>query len=235
MKFPYLIPLCLFMIVFTTECTKVNQETILQNENIDWDSLYTSQGLVNVTDMDSTIKVDLRYSTTNNFTGMDIYGSLEEAYLQPEALDKLVEASTLLNESNSDYRLLIYDAARPRRVQQVLWDVVDLPEDEKSTYVANPQSGSIHNYGCAVDLTIIDADGNELDMGTGYDDFSEKAHIDEEEKLIENGILNETQVENRRLLRQVMTAAGFETIKSEWWHFDAFPREKVMEDFKIVE
>lgn len=235
MKFNILIPLIMCLILFSVECTKDNSEKNSPNESIDWDSIYTYQGLVNVTEADSTIKVDLRYSTTNNFTGMDVYGSLEEAYLQPEALEKLVEASSLLQESNPGFHLLIYDAARPRRVQQVLWDVVDLPEDEKSTYVANPQSGSIHNYGCAVDLTIIDTEGNELDMGTDYDDFSEKAHIDQEETLVENGTLNETQVENRRLLRQVMTAAGFETIRSEWWHFDAFPREKVMEEFNIVE
>ncbi|MEX0608946.1 MAG: M15 family metallopeptidase [Balneolaceae bacterium] len=225
----------LVIFLFAVECTKVDSKQKTQHQMTNWDSLFTSQGLVKVSGIDSTILIDLRYSTTNNFTGKDIYGTLEEAYLQPEAMEKLEKASSLLKEGNPHLRLMIYDAARPRSVQQILWDVVDLPENEKSTYVANPKTGSIHNYGCAIDLTISDLDGNELDMGTDYDDFSEIAHINQEEQLIKKGELNETQVKNRRLLRQVMTDAGFQTIRSEWWHFDAFPREKVEEDFVIVE
>ena len=132
-------------------------------------------------------------------------------------------------------KLLIWDAARPRRIQQILWDTVEIPLTERSQYVANPKSGSIHNYGCAVDLTLVDASGNALDMGTGYDDFSRLAHIDKENELVSAGELTNEQVEHRLLLRSVMTKAGFIPINSEWWHFDAFTREETKSRFKIVE
>lgn len=201
----------------------------------DWDSIFTNQGLENVQESDSSIIVDLRYSSTNNFIGKDLYGSLEEAYLRPLAVDKLVQASEYLREEYPDLRLYIYDAARPRRIQQILWDQSGLPEDERAKYVANPQSGSIHNYGFAIDLTVSDSKGNELDMGTGYDHFTEKAHTDKEEELIEKGILTEAQVQNRKILRNVMTKAGFIVLPSEWWHFDALPRNEVVSEYAIVE
>jgi D-alanyl-D-alanine dipeptidase len=167
--------------------------------------------------------------------GKDVYGNLEDAYLQPEALSKLYKASELLSKSHPELKLLIWDAARPRRIQQVLWDKADIPLPERSQYVANPESGSIHNYGCAIDLTLADSAGNPLDMGTDYDDFSETAHIDNEEELVSKGVLTDLQVQNRAILRSVMTKAGFIPIRSEWWHFDAFSREETKARFKIVE
>ena len=164
-----------------------------------------------------------------------MYGTLEDAYLQVEALEKLYLAASFLKEDFPEYKILIWDAARPRRIQQLLWDVVDIPLSERSKYVANPSTGSIHNYGCAVDLTLTDLNGNPLDMGTDYDNFDEIAHIDEEEKLISLGLLNSEQVRNRKVLREVMTKAGFNTITSEWWHFDAFSREETKSRFSIVE
>lgn len=206
-----------------------------RQENTDWDKIYTEQGLERIDTLNTGIKVGLRYSTTNNFVGKDVYGDLEDAYLQPEAANKLYTAAKLLKESNPEFRLLIYDTARPRRIQQILWDVVDIPLQERSKYVANPASGSIHNYGCAVDLTIIDESGQELDMGTDYDDFSPLAHTDKEEELVNEGKLTMDQYQNRLLLRDVMTRAGFLPLQSEWWHFDAFSREETKQRFKIVE
>ena len=211
-------------------CTASKKE-----QNTDWEKIYTEQGLERIDTLETGIKVGLRYSTTNNFVGKDVYGDLEDAYLQPEAAQKLYSAADLLQASNPEYSLLIYDAARPRRIQQILWDVVDIPIQERSKYVANPASGSIHNYGCAVDLTIIDGSGKELDMGTDYDDFSSLAHTDNEEKLITEGKLTREQHQNRLLLRDVMTRAGFLPLRSEWWHFDAFSREETKKRFKIVE
>lgn len=216
-------------------CTESNSRKMQSKEMIDWDSVFVHQGLQNVASVDSSIIVDLRYSGSNNFIGKDLYGGLEEAYLRPEALEKLSLASKKLQNQNPDLRFYIYDAARPRRVQQILWDQSGLPEDERTKYVANPASGSIHNYGFAVDLTISDTNGNELNMGTDYDHFTEKAHIDKEEELIQNGILTEEQVQNRILLRNVMTESGFIPIRSEWWHFDAIPRDSVTSNYNIVE
>lgn len=200
-----------------------------------WHEVYTKQGLEVVKADSANLKVHLRYSTADNFLGKDVYGNLEEAYLQPEALSKLYKASELLSKSHPELKLLIWDAARPRRIQQVLWDKADIPLPERSQYVANPESGSIHNYGCAIDLTLADSSGNPLDMGTDYDDFSETAHIDNEEKLVSKGALTDLQVQNRAILRSVMTKAGFIPIRSEWWHFDAFSREETKARFKIVE
>jgi D-alanyl-D-alanine dipeptidase len=217
-----------FSLLLLVNCSESKKEPV-------WHEVYTKQGLKVVEADSANIKVHLRYSTANNFLGKDVYGNLEEAYLQPEALSKLYKASELLSKSHPELKLLIWDAARPRRIQQVLWDKADIPLPERSQYVANPESGSIHNYGCAIDLTLADSAGNPLDMGTDYDDFSVTANIDNENELIEKGILTELQVQNRAILRSAMTQAGFIPVRSEWWHFDAFSREETKSRFKIVE
>lgn len=214
--------------ILLVSCSESKKEPV-------WNEIYTKQGLKIVEADSANILVHLRYSTANNFLGKDVYGNLEEAYLQPKALSKLYKASELLSKSHPELKLLIWDAARPRRIQQALWDKADIPLSERSQYVANPESGSIHNYGCAIDLTLADSSGNPLDMGTDYDDFSVTAHIDNETELIEKRILTELQVQNRAILRSAMTEAGFIPIRSEWWHFDAFSREETKSRFKIVE
>ncbi len=220
--------LCLSALIVLSSCSG-------SKEDPEWHKIYTAQGL-KIVDADSAhIKVNLRYSTTNNFIGKDVYGNLEDAYLQPEALSKLYKASDYLSKAHPELTLLIWDAARPRRIQQVLWDKAEIPLPERSQYVANPESGSIHNYGCAIDLTLADSTGNPLDMGTDYDDFSETAHIDNEAELVSRGLLTDKQVQNRIILRQVMTEAGFIPIRSEWWHFDAFSRTETKDRFRIVE
>ena len=193
------------------------------------------EGLVNVQSLDSTLLVDLRYSTTNNFVGVDVYGELEHAYLQAEPARRLARANTYLKERAPDYTLYVFDAVRPRRVQQILWDTLDYPEKEKPKYVADPQEGSIHNYGAAVDLTIADADGQPLDMGTEFDYFGVLAYPTKEEAMLTQGKLTAEQIANRRLLREVMTQAGFTPIQTEWWHFNAFSRKEADRRYGIVE
>ena len=193
------------------------------------------EGLINVQSVDSTIVVDLRYSTTNNFVGVDVYGALDNAYLQEEPARRLAQANAYLKERKPGYTLYIFDAVRPRRVQQILWDTLDYPEREKPKYVANPQEGSIHNYGAAVDLTVADAAGQPLDMGTGFDYFGVLAYPTKEEEMLAQGKLTAEQVANRQLLRKVMTRAGFTPIKTEWWHFNAFSRTEANRQYGIVE
>ena len=192
-------------------------------------------GLVDVQSVDSTIVVDLRYSTTNNFVGVDVYGALENAYLQAEPARRLAQASAYLKEREPDYTLYVFDAVRPRRVQQILWDTLNYPEREKPKYVANPQEGSIHNYGAAVDLTIADANGQPIDMGTGFDYFGVLAYPTKEEEMLAQGKLTAEQIANRELLREVMIQAGFTSIKTEWWHFNAFSRKEANRRYGIVE
>lgn len=199
------------------------------------------QGLVDVQKMDPTILVDLKYSTTDNFVGKDVYGDLTRAYLQPMAARRLANASKYLRAKHPGLRLLVYDAARPRSAQWNLWNALpNLSERERRKYVADPRQGSIHNYGCAVDLTVATVEGRigapePLDMGTKYDFFGKLAYPSEEAGLLKVGKLTKQQIENRKILRTAMLQAGFSRIEYEWWHFNALARSKAKMAFRIVD
>ena len=178
-----------------------------------------SLGLVDIQEHISTIVVDLKYASPDNFTGDILYKDLTRAYLHPYALKKLVKAQSLLKNNYPGYSLLIYDAARPLSVQQEMYNIVK--DTKYRAYVANPERTSLHNYGMAVDLTICDEDDIPLDMGTAFDYFGAKAGINNEESFVATGALTRQQVNNRKLLRSVMQNAGFVPIRGEWWHFNA--------------
>jgi D-alanyl-D-alanine dipeptidase len=199
----------------------------------DWERIMTEAGLVDVRSVCPDLRVDLKYSTTDNFVHQDVYGDLDKCFLRKEAAAKLADAQKRLRALKPGWRLLVYDGARPRRVQARFFAIVRGTDQQQ--YVADPARGSIHNYGAAVDLTIIDADGKELDMGTPFDFFGELAQPKLEQQFLLQGKLTEVQLRNRRLLRDVMTQAGFLPISNEWWHFDAFPREEVERRYKIIE
>ncbi len=179
------------------------------------------------------IALDLRYATTNNFTGQNLYGVYNRAFLHKVAAEKLNRAAGSLHASHPQYKLVLFDALRPRSVQYLLWEHVKGTDQQK--YVANPQGGSIHNYGFAVDLSILDEAGHELDMGTPFDDFTPLAQPRLEDKFLEAHRLTEQQLQNRRLLRSVMEQAGFVQLPIEWWHFDALPKDEVKKRYSIVE
>ncbi|MDO6438098.1 M15 family metallopeptidase [Cyclobacterium sp. 1_MG-2023] len=192
-------------------------------------------GLLNVQKEIPGIYVDLRYSTNNNFFGKDVYGELTNCYLQPEVIEMLIMAHNALQKSHPSLTFLIYDGVRPQSVQQILWDELDKPDSIKPLYVANPQKGSLHNFGVAVDLTLAkSSNGEALDMGTDFDFFGYPAYPDREEQMLKEGKINQKQVENRQLLREIMTEAGFKGIGSEWWHFNAYSRKIAGEKFDIV-
>ena len=192
--------------------------------------------VVNIQELDPTIMVDLRYSSKNNFLKKDIYGDLEECFLRKEPAEMLCLANKHLKESHPELRLLVFDGLRTRSVQKKLWNALDtIPLSERTQFVADPEKGSIHNYGAAVDLTLSLENGLELDMGTNYDHFGELAFPALEDSLHALGKLTDKQIGNRRILREVMTKAGFSTIDSEWWHFDAFSYNETKNKYKIVE
>ncbi len=191
------------------------------------------QGLVNIQKIDPSIIVELKYSTKDNFLKEDVYGDLNRCYLQKKVASMLAKAHQYLKKMNSKYRFLVYDGVRPRSVQFKMWDIVK--NSDQRNYVANPYKGSIHNYGSAVDLTLIDEDGQPLDMGTPFDHLGKLAQPRYEKKYLKIGKLTWQQVRNRRLLRKVMLKAGFKMIRSEWWHFNAFSRKEVKRRYQVVE
>jgi D-alanyl-D-alanine dipeptidase len=200
----------------------------------DIETYLIKNGLVNIQELDSSIKVDLRYSSTNNFMNTDVYGDWENAYLQPDVAEKLVIANLLLKSKFPNYSLLVLDAARPVSVQQKMWNMINLPIAEKIKYLSNPQNGSLHNYGAAVDVTIVNEIDEELDMGTPYDFFGEEAHPAKEMQLLLEGKLTEEQINNRKLLRDIMHKAGFSYLPTEWWHFNSCSRPEAMQKYRII-
>ena len=191
-------------------------------------------GLVNLGLVVPGLKTDLKFSSTDNFLKKDIYACLDKAYAQPATAEKLRRANMLLQKKKPGYRFVVYDAARPNQCQHALWNAIDLPESKKHIYLANPKRGSIHNYGCALDLSIEDQSGKALDMGTGFDYFGELAQPRCEEKMRRKGKLNEVQLANRRLLRSCMNMAGFMGTSSEWWHFNSCSLKEAKRLFKII-
>ncbi|HEX4925418.1 MAG TPA: M15 family metallopeptidase [Bdellovibrionales bacterium] len=185
-----------------------------------------------LTEIDN-VKIDLRYATTNNFMGENLYGEFNEAFLHKTAFEKLKMAAARLANEKPGYKLLVYDALRPRSVQKRLFAKVK--GTDKEEYVADPAKGSIHNFGFAVDLSLADETGAELDMGTPYDDFTNLAQPQKEDQFLKAGKLTAKQLENRKLLRKIMTGAGFLQLQNEWWHYDSLPATEVRDTQKIVE
>jgi len=157
-------------------------------------------------DIDSSFVYDVRYATENNFTGKILYQSTK-IFLRKSAADSLKKVNEYL-KNNYNLRLKIFDGYRPLSVQKFMWSV--FPDEN---YVANPSKGSRHNRGAAVDLTLVDMNSKELNMGTGYDDFTEKAHSNYKN-------LPEQILKNRNILINTMQRFGFHPIETEWWHFD---------------
>ena len=165
-------------------------------------------GLVELIRLDSAIKLDLRYATTNNFTGRVLYKQAR-AFLVEAAAQALVRAHIAAGQNGLG--LAIFDAYRPWAVTKQLWDATD---PAKRDYVANPKRGSRHNRGCAVDLTLYTrSTGQQLSMPSAFDDFSARAHRDYRGGTTE-------QTASRTVLESLMVAEGFIPMSNEWWHFD---------------
>ena len=170
------------------------------------------QGLVRMEDIDPEIAIELRYATTDNFTKQKVY-PLDICVLQKQTAEKLAKANAELMRLG--YRIKVWDAYRPLAVQRIFWELV--PD---SKFVANPdKGGSKHNRGTAVDVTLIDMEGNELEMPSGFDDFSGKGSRN-------NADMTEITKKNMQLLTDAMVRNGFTTITSEWWHYNDSDSDK---------
>ncbi len=199
------------------------------------ESKMISANLLDVQWLNADIIVDLKYSTTDNFLNQKIYEGLSNAYLEEKTAKMLAVAQYRLSQTNPGYKLKIWDAARPVSCQQLMWNVLKMPAGEKGRFVSNPKNHSLHNYGCAVDLTIVNDDSTELDMGTKFDQFDSLAQPKYEMYLLSQGRLSKQQIQNRNLLRSTLIAAGFRTISSEWWHFNGCSREYAKSQYRLVE
>ena len=164
--------------------------------------------LVELITLDKTLKLDIRYARTDNFVGKVVY-SEARAFMQRPAAEALLRVHRKLKKRNLG--LVIFDGYRPWSVTKLFWEVT--PEDKRK-FVANPKTGSRHNRGCAVDLSMFDLKTSKLvEMPTDFDDFTDKASPDYDGAT-------ETQKKNRDLLRRMMEAEGFTVNRNEWWHFD---------------
>ena len=164
--------------------------------------------LVEMVKLDPTIRLDIRYATSNNFLGRPVYKQAR-AFLQRPAADALSRANRALRKKG--YGIVIFDGYRPWSVTKVFWD--STPEDKKQ-FVADPSQGSRHNRGCAVDLSIFDLKTKEIvTMPSAYDEMTERSHIN-----YQGGTDGERRL--RDMLRAAMEAEGFAVYEPEWWHYD---------------
>ena len=172
--------------------------------------LFRAADLVEVVKVDPTIRLDIRYATTNNFLHRPVYAQAR-AFLQRPAAEALARAQRTLKAKG--YGILLFDGYRPWSVTKIFWDSANA-EQRRIEFVANPRKGSRHNRGCAADVSLIDlATGAEVKMPSGYDEFSERAF-----PAYQGGTPEERAL--RDLLRAAIEAEGFTVYPAEWWHFD---------------
>jgi len=175
--------------------------------------------LVEVVELDSTIKLDIRYASPDNFVGQAVYDEAR-AFLHRPAAEALVDVHNELKSQG--YGLIVFDGYRPWRVTKLFWDLTPAAERK---FVADPERGSRHNRGCAVDVTLYDlASGKAVEMTSGYDEMNETSYPD-----YEGG--TKDQRRRRDLLIQTMESHGFTVYEYEWWHFDY----KGWEAYKVLD
>ena len=192
-----------------TEPTNTIEETVVPDVNNTIPTeppVVSNYELVNIVDYIPSIVVDLKYATTDNFTGKQIYESDMPAMLRYGTIKKLAKAQEMLNDLG--YTLVIWDAYRPTKAQFKLWEVCP-----NSKYVSNPNTGfSSHSRGNTVDITIQTLNGDHVEMPTGFDDFSKFANRDYSDVSKEAG-------KNSTMLENIMKDCGFKPYSAEWWHF----------------
>jgi D-alanyl-D-alanine dipeptidase len=194
------------------------------------------ENLVDIQSINSSIKIDIKYATKDNFMHKQLYFNIDKIYLQPDVAKRLSNCQIYLQKLYPSYSLLVYDGVRPLSVQKAMWKALDsIPPKERGKFVSNPANGSVHNYAAAVDLTICDKNGKPLDMGADYDDIREIAYPSKETFYLNNGQLKTEHINNRKLLRKIMESQQFKNIPTEWWHFNACTRKEAKLKYKIIE
>jgi D-alanyl-D-alanine dipeptidase len=160
---------------------------------------------VNLNDYSLDFVYEMKYATEDNFLKAKVY-DCAECYLRFKTVKALIKANSKFIKKG--YRIKLYDCYRPLDIQKKMWTIVSNP-----TYVANPSKGSIHNRGGAVDISLVDSNGVELDMGTPFDFFGIEASHN-------NKNLSKEILDNRKLLKKIMLQSDFQSFDSEWWHYN---------------
>jgi D-alanyl-D-alanine dipeptidase len=217
----------IFALIITIVSSVQSEECELENRMI-------SKGLIDIAAKDSSICVEIINATSRNMLGVNMYGCLDKCYLQPQAVEKVVLAQRILKQNHPGYSLKVLEGTRPRRVQKKMFDSVKNTSLQK--FVADPIKGSMHNFGAAIDVTIIDPDGRELDMGKPDPRMVLTGKSEGEIKMFfAFNRLSKQQKQNRELLKGIMLKAGFIPVSYEWWHFDAFEKGYIRNTFSIIE
>ncbi|MCI6894114.1 MAG: M15 family metallopeptidase [Bacteroidales bacterium] len=197
---------------------------------------YAEYGLVDIASIDPSIKVELKYGTTDNFMHRVMYSMSDRAFAEENLARAVSAAQQLLKTINPSLSIIVYDAARPISIQRMMFDSVKGTPSER--YVANPYDkirGGYHNYGLAVDIAIVDEQGKMLDFGTGYDSFSELAHPGNEAVLVNKGLISMQAYENRMLLYYITAKQGLLPYEFEWWHYQLVQRDEDKQRYRLLD
>jgi D-alanyl-D-alanine dipeptidase len=196
--------------VIQPDTAEIIKKVVQGKDNSFVDSIISSyntlpdSSFVELNQLGNTFALDMKYATTDNFLG-------EQVYDCPKCLIRAVVAKALLKANNEfkdkGYKIKFFDCYRPLYVQEKMWEI-----KPNTNYVANPKTGSIHNRGAAVDITLVDSTGKELNMGTKFDHFGKEAHHAYTELTL-------NVIQNRIVLKSIMEGAGFKAQNSEWWHY----------------
>ncbi len=192
--------LCIFMCSISCKSQTIVSVTQEKSSSIVNDTIF-----VNLKEYSQDFVYDMKYATTDNFLKAKVY-DCAECFLRLKTVNALVEVNKKFIEKG--YKIKIFDCYRPLDIQKKMWKIVSNPE-----YVANPAKGSIHNRGGAIDITLVDGNGDELDMGTSFDFFGIEASHNYQN-------VSEEVKKNRLLLKTTMIGSGFNSFDSEWWHYN---------------
>ena len=173
----------------------------------------------------SNLVIKMPYATFENFSGHNLYCGIQRAFLHKDAMQKLKLAAALLKKEKPNYKFILFDAARANHAQEMLRATVRGTPWQH--FVSSPAKGSIHAYGMAVDIGLLNENGVLADMGLPYDSFAFYAGEKGEAQALEQGLLTEAQIKNREFLRSVMRQSGWISLSSEWWHFNAAPSDSI--------
>lgn len=194
---------CLLVFILTSFYGK--SQTIVKSDGLSNTANISDTTFVNLKNYSNDFVYDMKYATEDNFLKTKVY-DCAECYLRLKTIKALIKANNKFMQKG--YRIKIFDCYRPLDIQKEMWKIVSNP-----IYVADPKKGSIHNRGGAVDITLVDFEGNELDMGTPFDFFGAEASHNYEN-------LSKEIKDNRKLLKSVMLQSGFKIFESEWWHYN---------------